>query len=68
MTDIMLLGRKTCWLVMRVEPGVKVDVESSKILRVCIVLFGCNPQTHQNEGQRHISHQSHWTRSFPISV
>ena len=36
MTDIMLVGLKTCWLVMRVEHGVKVDDESSKIRKVCI--------------------------------
>ena len=64
MTDIMLVGPKTCWLVMRVEHGVKVDDESSRILRVCIALWG-NPQTHQSLDQRQISHRGHWTKEAP---
>ena len=49
---------------MRVEQGVNVDDESSKILRV-VLPFGCNPQIHQSWGQRKISHQGHWTKEAP---
>ena len=42
----------------------KVDEESSKILRVCIALW-VNSQTHQSYDQRQISHQGHWTMEAP---